>query len=172
MGLQNELTNVSSESLPILLVILIANCVSYLRSLSFTILHSFSPPRIFSHNEVVHVNNNNDVVNSIGSSLAGLIVLAEQLNINRLFSHTYSGNKDEGVSCSDCIVCLNRFSKGDHVRKLACCHVFHKECFDGWLDHMNFNCPLCRSPLKVSDERVGSKEQRVTDDLLTWFALT
>ncbi|XP_074330141.1 E3 ubiquitin-protein ligase RHA2B-like [Apium graveolens] len=166
MGLQNELTNVSSESLPILLVILIANCVSYLRSLSSTILHSFSP----SQNEVVHANNG---VNSIGSSLAGLAVLAEQLNINRLFSYTYSGNKDdEGVSGSDCIVCLNRFSKGDHVRKLACCHVFHKECFDGWLDHLNFNCPLCRSPLEVSGERVGLKEKRVGDDLLTWFALT
>ncbi|KAK1374619.1 E3 ubiquitin-protein ligase RHA2A [Heracleum sosnowskyi] len=171
MGLQNELTNVSSESLPILLVILIANCVSYLRTLSFTILHSLSPPRFHSDNEVVHDNNNN-AVNPLGSSLASLIVLAEQLNINRLFSYTYGSKKDEDVSGSDCIVCLNRFSKGDHVRKLACCHVFHKECFDGWLDHLNFNCPLCRSPLKVSDERVGLKEQRVTDDLLTWFALT
>ncbi|WOG88977.1 hypothetical protein DCAR_0208212 [Daucus carota subsp. sativus] len=171
MGLQNELTNVSSESLPILVVILIANCVSYLRSLSSAILHSFSPPHFHSSHEVVHDNNN--ALNPIGSRLAGLIVLAEQLNINRLFSYTYSTNtKDEGVSGSDCIVCLNRFSEGDHVRKLACCHVFHKECFDGWLDHLNFNCPLCRAPLKVSDERVGMKERRVTEDLLNWFALT
>lgn len=147
MGLQNQLNNVSSESIPILLVALIANCVCYLRSLLFTILHSLGLSRFDPDDQVV----NHNLIDGVGSGLAGLIVLAEQLNLNRVFSYPYSDRGDI-PSGSDCVVCLNRLSNGEHVRKLACRHVFHKECFDGWLDHLNFNCPLCRVPL-VSGER-------------------
>lgn len=167
MGLQNQLNDVSSESIPILLVALIANCVRYLRSLLFTILHSLGLPK-FHHDEMA---DDNIILDAVGSGLAGLIVLAEQLNLNRVFSYPYNYNRpDEGGAVSDCVVCLSRLSHGDHVRRLACRHVFHKECFDGWLDHLNFNCPLCRLPV-VADESVSITERRVTDDLMTWFSL-
>ncbi|KAL2546132.1 E3 ubiquitin-protein ligase [Forsythia ovata] len=166
MGLQSQLSDVSSESILVLLVVLIGKSVRYLHSLLFTIVHNlgfilpqFEPDRQFD-------NSSYDVV---GSGLAGLIVLCEQLNLNRVFSYT-----NQSIGCEaadlDCVVCLNQLGEGDHVRKLACRHVFHKECFDGWLDHLNFNCPLCRTPL-VSDERVVSTQQRVTGDVLSWFPL-
>lgn len=164
MGLQNQLNDVSSESIPILLVAFIANCVRYIRSLLFTILHSVGLSK-FNHDEMV---DDNIVLDAPGSGLAGLIVLAEQLNLNRVFSYPCK-RLDEGDAGSDCVVCLSRLSHGDHVRSLACRHVFHKECFDRWLDHLNFNCPLCRSPV-VSDESVSITERRVTNDLLTWFS--
>ncbi|KAJ7955361.1 E3 ubiquitin-protein ligase RHA1B [Quillaja saponaria] len=51
-----------------------------------------------------------------------------------------------------CCVCLNHLRMDDQVRELRnCCHVFHKECIDRWLDHdvdnHNPTCPLCRAPL-------------------------
>ncbi|KAL0430190.1 UNVERIFIED_CONTAM: E3 ubiquitin-protein ligase RHA2A [Sesamum radiatum] len=78
-----------------------------------------------------------------------------------------SKQSNDGVG-SDCVVCLNRMGDGDRVRKLACRHVFHKDCFDGWLDHLNFSCPLCRAPL-VAEERVKYTQRRVAGDLLAWF---
>ena len=161
MGLQSQVSDCSSESIFILVVATIANCVSYLRSVFFSFLRStglcwIDPDEI-----------DEEILGAMGSGLAGLIVLAEQLNLNRVFSYRYYCGDDEAGS--DCVVCLSRLSEGDQVRKLDCRHVFHKECFDGWLDHFNFSCPLCRSPM-VSERRVEITERRVGHDILGFFS--
>ncbi|KAI3899317.1 hypothetical protein MKW92_003763 [Papaver armeniacum] len=47
----------------------------------------------------------------------------------------------------DCIVCLERFIKGESCRSLPRCnHVFHANCVDSWLIHVP-SCPLCRKSL-------------------------
>jgi E3 ubiquitin-protein ligase RHA2 len=165
MGLQSQLSDVSSESIPILLVALIANCLGYLRSLLFNLLKSLRFSNL--HSDQIHA----EVFDgAIGSGLAGLILLSEQLNLNLGFSYRYGKDNNGCGSGKECVVCLNRLSNGDRVRKLACGHVFHKDCLDGWLDHLNFNCPLCRFPL-VTKEHVALTEKRVTSDIVTWFSL-
>ncbi|XP_057817436.1 brassinosteroid-responsive RING protein 1 [Cryptomeria japonica] len=62
------------------------------------------------------------------------------------------------VSCS---VCLNEFAENEEIRQLTnCCHIFHKNCLDKWLDHDQKTCPLCRTclmPEKIeNDETEGS----------------
>ncbi|KAI3726943.1 hypothetical protein L1987_66750 [Smallanthus sonchifolius] len=165
MGLDNHLTDVSSDSLPIFLLATIANAVCYLRSLLFTFLHSLGIS-LYRSDEV----DDAMLFGAVGSGLAGLILLADQLNLNRLFSYKYSLCA-EGLDPvnSECVVCLNNLADGEQVRKLDCRHVFHKECFDGWLDQLNFKCPLCMSPL-VSDERVVFTRRRMTDDVMDWFS--
>ncbi|PIM97871.1 hypothetical protein CDL12_29656 [Handroanthus impetiginosus] len=151
MGLQNQLSDVSSESILVLMAVLIGRSVSYLHSLLFTILHNlgFFYPRFDPDS---HQHFESSFYDVVGSGLASLIVLCDQLNLNRTCSYR---NQSDGVDSldADCVVCLNGLGEGNHVRRLACGHVFHKDCFDGWLEHLNFNCPLCRAPL-VSDERV------------------
>ncbi|XP_059427936.1 E3 ubiquitin-protein ligase RHA2A-like [Corylus avellana] len=170
MGLQSQLNDVSSDSIPLLLVALFANCVAYLRSLLFGLLHSLGLSR-FDPNRV-----DDGLLSAVGSGLAGLIALADQLNNNQAFSYEYAAAEDGAGPTTDpmdrpiCVVCRNAMRDGDHVRRLPCRHVFHKECFDGWLDHLKFNCPLCRSPL-VSDERVALAHRRVGADLISWFSL-
>ncbi|KAL8463421.1 hypothetical protein ACS0TY_034178 [Phlomoides rotata] len=164
MGLQNQLSDISSESTIILMAVLIGKSVSYLRSLLFAILRGlglFSPPSGSDHCH--HFSSS--AYDVVGSGLAGVSLLCEQLNLNRVRSCT--NRSDGGVDRfgSDCAVCLNRFGDGDNVRILACRHAFHKDCFDGWLQHLNFDCPLCRAPL-VSDERVEYTRRRVTRNLL------
>ncbi|KAI9192471.1 hypothetical protein LWI28_023332 [Acer negundo] len=59
-----------------------------------------------------------------------------------------------------CAVCLGDLEGSDLVRDLRnCCHVFHQDCLDKWVDHHkncchgdddnnnHKNCPLCRTPL-------------------------
>lgn len=77
----------------------------------------------------------------------------------------------ERVPCvSDtCAVCLSQLKEVDEVRELRnCCHVFHKDCIDRWVDYdqdhdhdrdhdheihdhdhddNHKTCPLCRAPL-------------------------
>ncbi|KAE8653785.1 E3 ubiquitin-protein ligase RHA2A [Hibiscus syriacus] len=158
MGLQSQLNEVSSDSIPLLLVAVIAKCIGYLRSLLLGFLHAIGLFPCPDQPTAI------DDVGLIGSGLATLVVLAEQLNLNKAFAYEYCGGKG-----SDCIVCLCGLRDGEQVRKLDCFHVFHKDCFDGWLEHLNFNCPLCRSPLKTDNQSEGRR--RVGQDLFAWFSL-
>ncbi|KAK8935170.1 RING-H2 finger protein ATL1 [Platanthera zijinensis] len=46
----------------------------------------------------------------------------------------------------ECAVCLQFIEARDRVRELGkCCHAFHAECMDRWLDLGRLSCPLCRS---------------------------
>nr|POE77169.1 e3 ubiquitin-protein ligase [Quercus suber] len=43
---------------------------------------------------------------------------------------------EESKSYDTCAVCLNKLRVQDEVRELRnCCHVFHRECIDRWVDH-------------------------------------
>lgn len=168
MGLHTQMNDVSSDSIPLLLVALIANCVNHLRTILFGLLHTLGLSRPFDSDIVIV---DDGLSSAVGSGLTGLIVLTDQLNLNRLFSYRYSEDqhRHNHNDASNCVVCLCTLKDGDQVRMLSCRHVFHKHCFDGWLDHLNFNCPLCRSPL-VTDERVAITRQRVGGDLLAWLS--
>ncbi|KAG9441640.1 hypothetical protein H6P81_017494 [Aristolochia fimbriata] len=62
-------------------------------------------------------------------------------------------------NCSECAVCLNEFQEEEKLRLLPyCCHVFHIDCIDIWLQS-NANCPLCRSSIS----NVRPFEQGVAD---------
>ncbi|XP_050218626.1 E3 ubiquitin-protein ligase ATL4 [Mercurialis annua] len=60
-----------------------------------------------------------------------------------------------------CAVCLGKLNEHDQVRELRnCCHVFHRECIDRWVDHdqdhdhddNHKTCPLCRAPLLTTTQ--------------------
>ncbi|KAK6115118.1 hypothetical protein DH2020_007387 [Rehmannia glutinosa] len=168
MGLQNHLSDVSSESILVFMVVLIGKSVSYLHSLLLTILHNLGLSCTGLEPDHHHPHYfESSLYDVVGSGLANLIVLCEQLSLNRVCSYPYQTDSVDD-SDTDCVVCLNRLGEGDHVRRLDCGHVFHKDCLDGWLDHLNFNCPLCRATL-VSDESVDHTQRRVAEDLLAWF---
>ncbi|KAF8117095.1 hypothetical protein N665_0012s0104 [Sinapis alba] len=131
MGLQGQLSDVSSDSIPLMLVALLATFFKHIRSFFLR----------FSSSGVEE----DDASLSVSSGLTSLAVLADQLKLNRIFSYRYADNA--AAASSDCIVCLSTLKTGEEVRKLGCRHVFHKQCLEGWLQHLNFNCPLCRSPL-------------------------
>lgn len=64
--------------------------------------------------------------------------------------------------CDTCAVCLSQLRDQDEVRELRnCCHVFHRDCIDRWVDHdhehdENHNtCPLCRAPLLTTSQSLA-----------------
>ncbi|KAJ4708877.1 E3 ubiquitin-protein ligase ATL4-like [Melia azedarach] len=56
-----------------------------------------------------------------------------------------------------CAVCLNHMDDNDLARELRnCCHVFHRECIDRWVDYDHQKtCPLCRAPLLTYSQSIG-----------------
>jgi hypothetical protein len=65
----------------------------------------------------------------------------------------------EGLSTSECSICLCEFANGDICRRLPdpCCHTFHKACIDQWFVSSS-NCPLCkRSIYRVLLEKSGRR---------------
>lgn len=81
--------------------------------------------------------------------------LSTQMIVDNLILTTFGEIKERlPKSCGweTCAVCLNQLGMRDEVRELRnCCHVFHRECLDRWLDHdrdhHHKTCPLCRAPL-------------------------
>ncbi|KAL0541916.1 hypothetical protein IC582_021997 [Cucumis melo] len=143
MGLHSQLNDFSYHSLPLFFLSLLANFLSLLRS-------AFLSP---------------------ADHRSDLSPLPHHLHLNRLLSHPYS-HSDDPDSPSDCVVCLSPLAAGHLVRRLPCRHLFHKDCLDGWLHHLNFNCPLCRSPLLL-DQRVPLTRHRfrLPDHVIAWFSL-
>ncbi|XP_057825251.2 brassinosteroid-responsive RING protein 1-like [Cryptomeria japonica] len=54
-----------------------------------------------------------------------------------------------------CAICLRSFEENDEIRELYnCCHIFHRNCLDKWIDSHQDTCPFCRCPLLPPIERV------------------
>uniref|UniRef100_A0A7N0VAU0 RING-type domain-containing protein n=1 Tax=Kalanchoe fedtschenkoi TaxID=63787 RepID=A0A7N0VAU0_KALFE len=157
MGLPNELQDVAYDSLPILLLTIVAAAFRHLRAAISASLRPFVSEL------------DESLLDLVGSGLANLISLAEQLNLNRACS---SELRDE-ADCSDCVVCLYKLRRGERVRRLECRHVFHKKCLDAWLKQLHFTCPLCRSPVPAPPPHAAAKasnlEIRFGSESVAWF---
>ncbi|CAN0904598.1 RING-H2 finger protein ATL1 [Linum grandiflorum] len=56
-------------------------------------------------------------------------------------------SETEEASSPECAVCLSEFVEDEKLRRIPnCCHVFHVDCIDVWLQN-NSNCPLCRTSI-------------------------
>ncbi|XP_010522482.1 PREDICTED: RING-H2 finger protein ATL16-like [Tarenaya hassleriana] len=63
------------------------------------------------------------------------------------------GDRNEGEedkTSQECSVCLNEFQEDEKLRIIPnCCHLFHIDCIDIWLQN-NANCPLCRTSVSCN----------------------
>ncbi|KAJ7408444.1 E3 ubiquitin-protein ligase RNF103 isoform X2 [Willisornis vidua] len=52
----------------------------------------------------------------------------------------------EMLHCTECVVCLENFTRGCLLMGLPCGHVFHQNCIVMWLAGGRHCCPVCRWP--------------------------
>ncbi|CAM8978196.1 unnamed protein product [Rhodiola kirilowii] len=84
MGLHSQLTDISTYSIPLLLIATILGGVSHLRSTFLTFLHFLHLNRIPPTHDVL-----DHTTLLPGSGLLNLLLLAHQLNMNRIYLHKY-----------------------------------------------------------------------------------
>lgn len=97
----------------------------------------------------------------LSGGFASLVALADFLAASRVSTAAAAAG-------DDCTVCLSAIAEGDRVRTLACRHVFHAACLDGWFDQSRISCPLCRAgPADQDDGVVG---RRADEAAIAWFA--
>lgn len=152
MGLQiGELEDITYDSIPILLLTIIAAAIRSLRASVFNFINQLKGAEL------------------IDSGHSTLISIAEQLNLINIIA-LCSNSIDELNGYSDdidCVVCLCEMSKRQRLRKLECGHVFHKKCLDGWLNQLHFTCPLCRSPVP----NVTNSKSKMECSNSSWFGI-
>ncbi|XP_022750033.1 E3 ubiquitin-protein ligase ATL4-like [Durio zibethinus] len=111
--------------------------------------------------------------NSSSSSFVSSQMIRDSLGLT-----TFEDAKERVPCVSDtCAVCLSQLRVGDDVRALRnCCHVFHKDCIDRWVDYDQDHdhdyendhednrktCPLCRAPLLTSSQSMGWPENETS----------
>lgn len=66
---------------------------------------------------------------------------------------TYTGEElgmgeVQTTSTHECCICLECIDQGEQVRVLPCRHVFHHDCINGWFEHNQYSCPMCKMDLK------------------------
>ncbi|KAF7837059.1 E3 ubiquitin-protein ligase RHA1B-like [Senna tora] len=55
-----------------------------------------------------------------------------------------------------CAVCLDMIEGRHKIREISnCCHIFHRECLDRWLEENQITCPLCRTMLFPANKGAG-----------------
>ena len=48
---------------------------------------------------------------------------------------------------SECNICFNT-NESNHLVVLQCNHIFHKECLNDWLEHIDNRCPTCDAVIR------------------------
>ncbi|KAL6244449.1 hypothetical protein RBB50_008691 [Rhinocladiella similis] len=43
-----------------------------------------------------------------------------------------------------CAICLDVMQDSDTIRELQCCHVYHTNCLNLWVERGHHDCPLCK----------------------------
>ncbi|KAL4181008.1 hypothetical protein AMTRI_Chr12g268970 [Amborella trichopoda] len=180
MGLPVSFEEISSESIPILFVARAAHFLSCFRHSLYNLLRILRLVLLGpwfceregkgqGHGHGQEEEEEEDV-DRVGSGLASLIALAEQLTSSTSKDSLYCGGECEEQKL-DCAVCLFDMREGEEVRRLGCGHWFHRKCLDNWLFQEDAwflrqegSCPLCRAPI-VPKEHTRAKEKQISREL-------
>lgn len=90
----------------------------------------------------------------------------DPLLINTFPTFPYSGIKEfrSDKFGLECAICLLEFDDDSFLRLLTvCCHVFHQECIDLWLESHK-TCPVCRRNLDSDSARNSADKPPDSDD--------
>jgi hypothetical protein len=53
------------------------------------------------------------------------------------------GQNSTLFTSATCTICFEDFAANEEVKKLSCCHMFHKPCIEKWLLQKG-QCPNCK----------------------------
>ncbi|KMS99874.1 hypothetical protein BVRB_1g017250 [Beta vulgaris subsp. vulgaris] len=163
----NDVTSSGNDVSPNILITVLILAIAVILSASLYLLLRF-----LRRNRTTNNNNGEEVEEGVVHHHSLSSTSANGRRINRRISPTNNNNNNNNPlidalplfpfdslksTAGDCAVCLSKFEQKDLLRLLPiCCHVFHADCIDTWLNS-NQSCPLCRSPVFVPDSELFTK---------------
>jgi len=57
-----------------------------------------------------------------------------------------------------CAICLDIIQDSDTIRELHCCHVYHANCLNLWVERGHHDCPLCKYDIILGAQKEAQKE--------------
>jgi len=80
---------------------------------------------------------------------------------------------------NQCAICHESMINNGPITKLGCTHTFHSECIQRSLRSGLANCPLCRTPMTITEiqslrslrqthRAIAPQQEQVIEQLLTW----
>ena len=95
----------------------------------------------FSSSSSVSIDNNSN--NNISSKInEGL----DDETINKYPESTIKSVKKLAEDKKKCLICLEKFVKGQKSIALPCIHIFHSQCIKQWMRKKN-SCPICKNKI-------------------------
>ena len=95
----------------------------------------------FSSSSSVSIDNNSN--NNISSKInEGL----DDETINKYPESTIKSVKKLAEDKKKCLICLEKFVKGQKSIALPCIHIFHSQCIKQWMKKKN-SCPICKNKI-------------------------
>ncbi|KIW48364.1 uncharacterized protein PV06_00958 [Exophiala oligosperma] len=89
--------------------------------------------------------------NTIAAKHRRRIKKLEQVAPSQTLSHWRSDKQEHHVKTFAtistkliCAICLDVMQDSDTIRELQCCHVYHTNCLNLWVERGHHDCPLCK----------------------------
>ncbi|XP_028768193.1 RING-H2 finger protein ATL30-like [Neltuma alba] len=140
-------------TLGVLICFIIGFCFIYLCRCCFvSLLYSWALHRPTAENFVHQIHSPTGAASPIRGLDPALLQIFPTFPYASVKEIQGKNNKSYSLECA---ICLLEFEEDSFLRLLTvCCHVFHQECIDLWLESHK-TCPVCRIDLDSS-----SKEKR------------
>ncbi|CAN1180892.1 RING-H2 finger protein ATL1 [Linum perenne] len=123
-------------------VFVIKCCLNWHR---IDILRRFSLSRSRAHDDALIAARNSSSPTEVRGLDESVIRTIPVFKYKKMEKQGKSGTEE--ATSPECAVCLNEFVDEEKLRRIPnCCHVFHIDCIDVWLQN-NSNCPLCRTSI-------------------------
>jgi hypothetical protein len=82
------------------------------------------------------------------TDLQDVKVTLTQEQFEKLFTQIINNDNKDQYTNKECNICMEEYKLNDHIVKLACNHIFHKDCIKNWLCNERVTCPVCRKDIR------------------------
>ena len=112
------------------------------------LLNIYNPSTI-TYNTNLLMNVINNILNEGNPEFTDVVTTLDDEEFSKIKS--YNQDVDSDIQCS---ICFDNLIKDNKVSELPCCHKYHSECINTYLQEYNYICPVCRKEVGKSKAHI------------------
>jgi hypothetical protein len=112
------------------------------------LLNIYNPSTV-TYNTNILMNVINNILNDANPEFIDVVTTLDDEEFSKIKS--YNQDVDSDIQCS---ICFDNLVKDNQVSELPCCHKYHSECINKYLQEYNYICPVCRKEVGKSKAHI------------------